>query len=82
MDAFITLQQRIIKIDKAEISRLLSAAVISNEFCQLLLTNPKLALDLGFQGERFHFSGREREQILAIQAENLRDFAVQLVESS
>jgi|WetSurMetagenome_2_1015567.scaffolds.fasta_scaffold119733_2 hypothetical protein len=61
-----------------ELSRLLSAAVISPGFCQSLLDNPELALKNGFQGEEFFFTEEERDLIFSIRADSLADLANQL----
>ena len=59
-------------------SRLLTAAVVNKGFRDLLLTDPSLALGQGYQGEFFPLDDIERGLILSIQADNLRDFALQL----
>ena len=61
-----------------DICRLISAAVVSQEFCELLLTNPNLALNIGYNGETFDLPPEERMLVLSIQAESLQDFAKQL----
>jgi hypothetical protein len=61
-----------------EISRLLAAAVVNPQFCHLLLNDPALALQTGYQGEDFYFSDDERDQILSIRADSLADLADQL----
>jgi hypothetical protein len=66
------------KAKRREISRLISAAVISKTFCQLLLSNPGKALDYGFQGETFFLNSVEKNKILSIKANSLADFAAQL----
>jgi hypothetical protein len=58
----------------------MSAAVINQKFCHLLLTNPTKALLDGFMGEKFFLSNDEMELVCSIQATNLKDFAAQLVE--
>ena len=60
------------------ISRLLSAAVISKNFRELLLTNPDQALTEGYLGEDFLLTYQEKKLVLAIRAENLIDFAKQV----
>jgi len=61
-----------------ELSRLLTAAVINQRFCKLLLSNPATALASGYNGESFRLGKEEREMILSIQAKSLADFARQL----
>ena len=61
-----------------EINRLLSAAVISQRFRLLLLSNPAKALEAGYGGERFLLPGAARRHVAAIQADSLAEFAQQL----
>ena len=61
-----------------EISRLLTAAVVNQTFCHLLLTNPASALAKGYNGEGFKLGREERDRVLSIQARSLADFALQL----
>jgi hypothetical protein len=62
-----------------EFSRLLSAAVVSQRFCQLLLSHPEEALAVGCNGESFSLSPQEKALVLAIQADDLQGFACQLL---
>lgn len=64
-----------------EISRLLTAAVINRRFCQMLLANPAKALANGYNGEAFWLEAAVRERVLAIQAQDLADFAAQLMKN-
>jgi hypothetical protein len=57
------------------ISRLITAAVINQNFRQLLLSNPEIAINTGFNGESFRLNRAEKEFILSIQASSLADFA-------
>ncbi len=61
-----------------ELSRLLSAAVVNQRFCKLLLTNPASALAAGYNGESFRLGKEERDLILSIEAKSLAEFARQL----
>jgi hypothetical protein len=61
-----------------ELSRLLTAAVVNQRFCKLLLANPASALASGYNGESFRLGKEEHDFILSIQAKNLADFARQL----
>jgi len=65
-----------------ELSRLLSAAVVNQRFCRLLLTSPATALETGYNGESFRLEKEDQELILSIQAKNLSDFARQLTKNS
>lgn len=62
-----------------EISRLLTAAVVSRKFCQLLLADPLLAMRSGYNGETFQLSADEANLLSSIRATTLRDFAEQLL---
>ena len=59
-------------------SRLLSAAVINQGFCDLLLADPGQALAQGFQGELFPLDFNEKNLLNSIRAESLSDFARQI----
>lgn len=61
-----------------EVSKLLTAAVVSKAFCQLLLTNPARALEDGYNGMRFALSNQEKELLLSIQAKSLSELASQM----
>ena len=63
---------------RLELSRLLAAAVINPDYCRLLLDDPDLALQRGFQGEEFFFTEDERNLILSIRADSLSNLASQL----
>jgi len=62
-----------------ELSRLLSAAVVSPRFCKLLLHDPETALRAGYQSEAFHLSPEEEMWVLSIRASNLADFSSEIV---
>ncbi len=68
-----------IQIDIHELSRLLTAATVSNKFRHLLLTNPEQALANGYNGEVFHLDAQDLDRILSIQALSLHEFAQQLI---
>jgi len=61
-----------------EYGRILSAAVISSQFRQLLLANPGMAVSAGFAGEKFQLNNEDRNRLTAIRATSLADFASQL----
>ncbi|HSM54562.1 MAG TPA: hypothetical protein VK879_00270 [Candidatus Sulfomarinibacteraceae bacterium] len=61
-----------------EVSKLLTAAVVSKAFCQLLLTNPAQALEDGYNGMRFALTNQEKELLLSIQATSLPELATQI----
>jgi len=61
------------------VNRLVAAAVVNQNFCNLLLTKPAQALTCGFQGEQFNLDSQDARIILSIQANSLSEFAQQLV---
>jgi hypothetical protein len=61
-----------------ELSRLLTAAVVNQEFCKLLLTNPATALKTGYNDESFRLAAEEESIVLSIRAASLTEFALQL----
>ena len=65
-------------VNGTELSRLISAAVVSKEFCSLLLTNAESALISGYNGESFRLATEDHELVLKVQATSLSDFALQL----
>jgi hypothetical protein len=69
-----------ISSDAKELSRLINAAIVSKEFCELLLTNPARALASGYHGEWFHLTPEEQKLIFSIHASSLEDFAMQLTQ--
>jgi hypothetical protein len=74
----ISLITRSLSDGRLELSRLLAAAVINPDFCHLLLNDPEVALERGFQGEDFLFTEEERALIVSIRAASLTDLANQL----
>jgi hypothetical protein len=70
-----------ISLNGKELSRLISAAVVNREFCNLLLADPAVALATGYNGEAFHLATEEQELITSIRATSLADFAKQLTTS-
>jgi len=65
-------------IQQQEISRILTAAVINENFRKLLLANPDKALSAGYRGEPFHLATEERHQLASIRANSLAEFAAQI----
>ena len=63
---------------RQEVSRLLTAAVISTQFRQMLLSNPGKALSSGYGGESFNLPREQQKLVSSIRANNLSDFAAQL----
>jgi hypothetical protein len=73
-----TSQASVFSVNGEELSRLISAAVVSREFCSLLLTNAQSALASGYGGESFRLATEDHELVLKIKATTLSDFALQL----
>lgn len=73
---FITPTHRI----NPELNRLLTAAVINRNFCELLLSDPANALANGYNGEYFHLANEEKARLLSIRARSLEEFARRLLE--
>ena len=61
-----------------ELSRLVTAAVVNQKFCNLLLASPTVALSAGYNGESFHLTSEEQNLVISIRASSLTDFATQL----
>lgn len=60
------------------LSRVFAAAVVSRQFCQMLLQDPQTALQNGYLGESFKLSDQERDLIVSIRAVSLSDLARQV----
>ena len=65
-----------------ELSRLITAAVVNQQFCDLLLADPRLALAGGYKDEVFHLTAEEYRLVLSIRATSLAEFARQLAKYS
>lgn len=63
---------------RQEVSRLLTAAVISTQFRQMLLANPGKAISSGYGGESFNLPREQQKRVSSIRANSLSDFASQL----
>ncbi len=66
--------------ERTEVNRLLAAALISSQFCSLLLKDPARALQQGFAGEQFMLSNDEHDFILSLHASSLQEFVARLCE--
>lgn len=67
-------------INSNGLSRVFAAAVVSRQFCQMLLDDPRAALQHGYLGETFKLSDHELDLLISIRAESLSDLARQLVD--
>ncbi len=63
------------------LSRLLTAAVVNREFCNLLLSDPAIAVATGYNVEPFDLAADVQEMIFSIRATSLADFAEQLTKN-
>jgi hypothetical protein len=61
-----------------DINRLLAAAVVSRQFCNVLLTDPARAISMGYAGEHFSLSTDEYSLVLSAKGSTLPEFAQQL----
>lgn len=57
------------------LARLLAAAIVSKQFCQMLLDDPERALGEGYQSETFFLTKEEYDTLLSIQAASLTELA-------
>jgi hypothetical protein len=71
-------QEKIVAPRDREFSRILSAAVVNEKFRRLLLSNPGMAIQVGYGGEAFHLAEKEAERVSLIHAASLADFATQM----
>ena len=63
---------------RPEYSRILTAAVINQQFRNLLLDDPNQAVSRGFNGESFNLSSKEKDELSSLKGLSLADFASQL----
>ena len=66
----------------AEMSRLINAALVDENFCRRLLSDPESAINAGYNGEKFRLSHFEAQFVLNVKAESLADFAVRWTKSA
>lgn len=60
------------------LSRVFAAAVVNRQFCEMLLKNPREALQKGYLGEMFTLTPEEVTLIASIRADSLSDLARQV----
>ena len=61
-----------------EYSRIISAAVINQQFRKKLLSDPVKAISTGYCNEKFNLTADELRQIKMIRAKTLEEFAAKL----
>jgi hypothetical protein len=59
-------------------NKLFAAAVVNNQFCQLLLNEPETALRQGYLGDVFDLTLEEQALIISIRAKSLPELARQV----
>jgi hypothetical protein len=64
--------------NSSQLNRVFAAAIINQQFCEMLLQNPHQALQNGYLGETFSLSKEERDLIISTRAETLSDLAKQV----
>jgi len=65
---------------KAELGRLIHAAIINQRFRQKLLNNPINSIEDGYCGEKFHFPPEFKDRLQFIKAETIESFSLQLMQ--
>jgi hypothetical protein len=65
---------------KAELGRLIHAAIINKHFCQRLLKNPLMSIEDGYCGESFHFPPAFKESLRLVRAETIESFCNQVLQ--
>jgi hypothetical protein len=64
--------------DITGINKMFAAAIVNNQFCQLLLNEPKIALRQGYLGDAFDLTFEEQALIVSIRAKSLPELAQQV----
>jgi hypothetical protein len=79
----VTTSRRPLTIDPGRLhpglSGLFAAAVVSNSFCELLLSDPQRALQQGYMGRPFNLNAEDAALIVSLNAASLKDLAAQVV---
>jgi hypothetical protein len=65
----------------AGLSSVFAAAIVSQSFCQLLLSHPERALQQGYMGNQFQLSAQDSSLIMSMNARSLKDLARQVVQT-
>ena len=60
------------------LSQVFAAAVVNQQFCNMLLQDPSIALQKGYLGQAFSLSKEEQDLITSIRANSLSDLAKQV----
>lgn len=70
--------EKSVSIKEKEYSRILTAAVVNEKFRKLLLSDPEMAVRMGFGGEAFHLDNADTRRLASIRATSLAEFARQM----
>jgi hypothetical protein len=68
--------------ERSGFTTLFAVAIVNRDFRNLLLHDPKAALENGYLGERFYLSDDEQNLLISIQAKSLTDLAKQFIVST
>lgn len=60
------------------INRLIAAALVDRNFCELLLTRPDEAVEMSYNNEDFYLTPNDKKIVVSIRAVSLADFASQI----
>ena len=60
------------------LSQVFAAAVVNQQFCDMLLQDPSIALQNGYLGQTFSLRKEEQDLITTIRAKSLADLAKQI----
>jgi hypothetical protein len=60
------------------LSQVFAAAVVNQQFCNMLLQDPSIALQKGYLGQTFSLRKEEQDLITTIRAKSLADLAKQI----
>ena len=63
------------------LSGVFAAAVVNQNFCEMLLNNPEEALKQGYLGKTFTLSQEDASLIISLNAKSLTDLAKQVVQT-
>ena len=60
------------------LNKLFAAAVVNDQFCELLLGQPETAMKQGYMGDTFDLTPEEQALIISIRAKSLPELARQV----
>ena len=63
-----------------ELNSLIATALLDPEFCDLLLSNPAMAVEMNGEQDSFNLSAEDKTLLLSIQAVSLSDLATRIME--